>query len=140
MPTTVQLEPVLSDIDVRKTIQDHYHHVVPSHIGDYTVSVLQWHPDAFVELGINTYHLLFDCYFLFWLKILYAFDSQPHLGEGLLKMISVVNAEVADESVAVSAQSWGFSQTYILGITFGSSMDITDLKDMENLAWFPDSK
>ncbi len=90
-PTRVQLEPVLSDIDIKETIRDHYCCVVPSHIGDYAVDVLQWHPDAFIELGINTYHPLFDRYFLFWLEILCAFNSQPYLGAGFLKVISVVN-------------------------------------------------
>ncbi|PBK89090.1 hypothetical protein ARMGADRAFT_351832 [Armillaria gallica] len=44
--------------------------------------------------------------------------------------------------VAISGVSygWEFSQTYLLGITPGSSVDITDLKDTRNLAWFPDSK
>ncbi|PBK59540.1 hypothetical protein ARMSODRAFT_775903 [Armillaria solidipes] len=98
MPTRVQLEPVLSDINVKKTIQDHYRRVVPSHIGDYAVDVLTWHPDTFVELGINTYRPLFDRYFLFWLEILYAFDSSISI-YGWFKVISAVNAEVTDESL-----------------------------------------
>ncbi|KAK0235077.1 hypothetical protein EDD85DRAFT_954607 [Armillaria nabsnona] len=98
-PTRVQFEPILSDINLKKTIQDRYHHVVPSHIQHYAMNILKWHPDAFVELGINTYHPLFDRYFLFWLEILYAFNSQPYLGQELLEVISVVNAEVTDQSL-----------------------------------------
>ncbi|KAK0421923.1 hypothetical protein EV421DRAFT_1951051 [Armillaria borealis] len=96
MPTRVQLEPVLSDIDVKKTIQDHYRHVVPSHIGDYSVNLLRWHFDAFIELGINTCLPLFDRYFLSWLEILLAFDSLFGFYEWL-KVISAVNAEVTDQ-------------------------------------------
>ncbi len=89
-PTRVQLEPVLSNVDVKKTIQDHYRRVVPSHIGDYAVNLLRWHLNAFVELGINTYRPLFDRYFLSWLEILLAFDSSFRIYEWL-KVISVVN-------------------------------------------------
>ncbi|SJL09152.1 uncharacterized protein ARMOST_12528 [Armillaria ostoyae] len=88
----------LGNIDVKKTIQDHYRHVMPSHIGDYAVNLLRWHFDAFIELGINTYRPLFDCYFLSWLKILLAFDSSFRVWEWL-KVISAVNAEVTDESL-----------------------------------------
>ncbi|KAK0235092.1 hypothetical protein EDD85DRAFT_967501 [Armillaria nabsnona] len=94
-PTTVQLELVLSNIGVMKTIQDHYRCVVPSHIGDYAVNVLKWHLDAFVELGINTCCPLFDRYFLFWLEIMLAFNSLLPWHE----VISVVNAEVTDQSL-----------------------------------------
>ncbi|PBK89091.1 hypothetical protein ARMGADRAFT_351804 [Armillaria gallica] len=73
--TRVQLEPVLSDINVKETIQDRYRRVVPSHIRDYAVNVLDWHLDTFVELGINTCGPLFNRYFLFWLEIMLVFDS-----------------------------------------------------------------
>ncbi len=44
--------------------------------------------------------------------------------------------------VAVSLFNWRYFhfQTYILGITSGSSEDIMDLMDARDLAWFPDSK
>ncbi|KAK0440364.1 hypothetical protein EV421DRAFT_1962443 [Armillaria borealis] len=99
------------DIYQRATILDQYYRVVPSHIGDYAVNVLEWHLDAVLELGIDTYRLLFECYFLFWLEILYAFLISPAKGltsrnldflfrdNTLLKVISVINAEVTDQSL-----------------------------------------
>ncbi|PBK89084.1 hypothetical protein ARMGADRAFT_351318 [Armillaria gallica] len=97
-PIRVQLESVLSDIDVEGTIQDRYRCVMPSHIGDYAVNVLRWHLDAFVELGITTYRPLFDRYFLSWFEIMLAFGSSFRIYEWL-KVISVVNAEVTDQSL-----------------------------------------
>ncbi|KAK0437894.1 hypothetical protein EV421DRAFT_1907090 [Armillaria borealis] len=78
------------------------YHAVPSHIGDYAVKVLLWHPDALLELGIDTYRSLFERYFLFWLEILYAFssgdaDRDALVYNTLLKVISLVNAEVTDQ-------------------------------------------
>ncbi len=95
--------PGTSDIYRRATILDQYYRVVPSHIGDYAVNVLEWHLDAVLELGIDTYRLLFERYFLFWLEILYAFLNSPAKGltsrkldflfrdNTLLKVISVIN-------------------------------------------------
>ncbi len=45
-----------------------------------------------------------------------------------------------DGSKVALSNGLGFSQTYLLGITPGSSVDIMDLKDTMDLAWFPDSK
>ncbi len=82
--------PGSMDICLRASTLDPSYHAVPSHIKDYAVKVLEWHLDAFVELGIDTYRPLFDCYFLFWLEILYAFKS-PLQDEIFLKVISVIN-------------------------------------------------
>ncbi|PBK89107.1 hypothetical protein ARMGADRAFT_1115380 [Armillaria gallica] len=43
-------------------------------------------------------------------------------------------------SKVILSHGWWFSQTYLLEITPGSSVDIRDLKDTSRLAWFPDSK
>ncbi|KAK0440358.1 hypothetical protein EV421DRAFT_1962432 [Armillaria borealis] len=87
-----------SGFSQRAKILEHYYSAVPSHIGYYAVNVLAWHLDALLELGIDTYRPLFDRYFLFWLEILYAF--YPFLpNEALLKVISVVNTEVTDQSL-----------------------------------------
>ncbi|SJL09142.1 uncharacterized protein ARMOST_12518 [Armillaria ostoyae] len=80
------------------------YHAVPSHIGDYAVKVLSWHPDALLELGIDTYRSLFERYFLFWLEILYAFsrgdgDRDDLVYNTLVKVISLVNAEVTDQNL-----------------------------------------
>ncbi len=91
-----------TDVDHDTDIYDNYdsyrrekvltlYHAVPSHIKDYAVKVLLWHPDALLELGIDTYRSLFERHFLFWLEILYAFNSRPDLRTGFLKVISVVN-------------------------------------------------
>ncbi|SJL09130.1 uncharacterized protein ARMOST_12506 [Armillaria ostoyae] len=100
-----------SGIYRRATILDQYYCVVPSHIGDYAVNVLGWHLDALLGLGIDTYRPLFERYFLFWLEILYAFLESPakHYTErdlrflfpdnALLKVISMINAEVTDQSL-----------------------------------------
>ncbi|SJL09132.1 uncharacterized protein ARMOST_12508 [Armillaria ostoyae] len=91
--------PGSMDICLGATVLDRSYHAVPPHIQNYAVKVLQWHLDAFIELGIDTYRPLFrDRYFLFWLDILYAFES-PLRHEALLKVISVINAEVTDQSL-----------------------------------------
>ncbi|KAK0235056.1 hypothetical protein EDD85DRAFT_938360 [Armillaria nabsnona] len=83
----------------RTTVLDRSYHAVPLHIQSYAVKVLQWHLDAFIELGIDTYRPLFESrYFLFWLEILYAFES-PLPVEALFEVISVINAEVTDQSL-----------------------------------------
>ncbi|SJL09139.1 uncharacterized protein ARMOST_12515 [Armillaria ostoyae] len=82
--------PGSRDICPRATALDQSYNDIPSHIKDYAVKVLQWHSNAFTELGIDTYRPLFDRYFLFWLEILYAFESLPPV-ETLLKVVFVVN-------------------------------------------------
>ncbi|KAK0440357.1 hypothetical protein EV421DRAFT_796917 [Armillaria borealis] len=96
--TPPSAHPGSSDVHRGATILDQYYRLVPSHVGNYAVHVLAWHLDALLELGIDTYRPLFDRYFLFWLEILYAFGSfLPN--EALLKVISVVNTEVTDQSL-----------------------------------------
>ncbi|KAK0421920.1 hypothetical protein EV421DRAFT_589816 [Armillaria borealis] len=90
--------PGSMDICLRATTWDQSYNAIPSHIKDYAVEVLECHLDAFVRLGIDTYRPLFDRYFLFWLEILYAF-KHPLPVEALLKVVSVVNAEVTDEKL-----------------------------------------
>ncbi|KAK0443059.1 uncharacterized protein EV420DRAFT_1649347 [Desarmillaria tabescens] len=80
------------------------YHVVPSHIRDYALNVLEWHIDALLELEMNAYHRFFEHYFLSSLKISYACSSNRSkdldlIYKALLKVISRVNAEVTDQSV-----------------------------------------
>ncbi|KAK0437751.1 uncharacterized protein EV420DRAFT_1342533 [Desarmillaria tabescens] len=51
------------------------YHVVPSHIRDYALNVVEWHIDTLLELGMNTYHRFFEHYFLSSLKVSYACSS-----------------------------------------------------------------
>ncbi len=88
--TPPSARPGAMDICLRTTTLDQLYQTVPSHIEGYAVKVPQWHLNAFIELGIDTYRPLFDRYFLFWLEILYAFDSSLP-GEALLMIISMVN-------------------------------------------------
>ncbi|KAK0495716.1 hypothetical protein EDD18DRAFT_1354219 [Armillaria luteobubalina] len=93
--------PSSIDICLRATTLDQYHHDVPSHIGYYAVNVLQWHLDALLELGSDTYHPLFEHY-LFWLEILYAFINNSVYNHDdlfsnntLLKVISIINIKAS---------------------------------------------
>ncbi len=70
------------------------YHQVPSHVRHYAANILEWHLDALVELGIDTYRPLFEQYFLFWLEIRYAFSGHAmvrDVDKALLKIVSVVN-------------------------------------------------
>ncbi len=68
--------------------------VVLSEGTEYAVKVLDWHLDTFIELGIDTYHALFERHFLLWVTIGIAvlWDEWYFMGyHALLKIIFQVN-------------------------------------------------
>ncbi len=58
----------------RKEVQT-LHHVVLSEGESYAVNVLEHHPDMLIELGIDSYRSLFECYFLLWVEILLSIQN-----------------------------------------------------------------
>ncbi|SJL09166.1 uncharacterized protein ARMOST_12542 [Armillaria ostoyae] len=74
------------------------HPVVVHEAEAYSVNVFEWHFHVLVELGINTYHSLFERFFLLWVAICTAFSDEYldkrllEFRNTLLEIISQVNS------------------------------------------------
>ncbi len=71
------------------------HHVVLSEGESYAGEVFKHHLDMLIELGIDSYRSLFECYFLLWVEIIDTFyDDEFRLNsiyEAFFKIIPLVN-------------------------------------------------